>query len=130
MLRMDSKVMYEILEYNAKRWWARILRFYPSAGEMPKLRISNRLGVTRSTNASPRYAQAEFFKDGTRGGDCITMSAKWMLAKPDVFPDNVIPHELAHIVAWRIYKDPGHGKGWQTVINSVGIKTAQYIDHV
>lgn len=36
-----------------------------------------------------------------------------------------IPHELAHLVAYTIHGDPGHGKGWYSVLDRMGIQTTR-----
>jgi len=40
--------------------------------------------------------------------------------KKDYF-DNIIPHEVAHLVAWRVYGDNGHGAGWKRVMRDLGL---------
>jgi predicted SprT family Zn-dependent metalloprotease len=41
---------------------------------------------------------------------------------PHQYRDEIIPHELAHMVAWRLYKDPGHGPQWKGVMVQYGIE--------
>lgn len=119
---MDIKILQEITEFNARRWWRRILAQYPSAGIMPKVRISTRLGNGKKPNQ--RMAQAEFGDDLP---DIITMSAKWMMIAPDKYPDNIIPHELAHIAAYRVFGCNDHGPGWREVIKTCNIQTDIYV---
>lgn len=33
---------------------------------------------------------------------------------------DTIPHELAHLVAYNVYRDNGHGSGWQRVMINLG----------
>ncbi len=36
--------------------------------------------------------------------------------------DSTIGHEIAHLVAFIVYKDHGHGPGWKHVMNVFGLK--------
>ena len=45
---------------------------------------------------------------------------------PHQYRDEIIPHELAHMVAWRLYKDPGHGPQWKGVMVQYGIKPNRF----
>lgn len=41
---------------------------------------------------------------------------------PEEFQTDTIPHELAHLVAYTVFNDPGHGKGWKTVMCTIGVE--------
>ena len=38
---------------------------------------------------------------------------------------DTIPHELAHLVAYTVFADPGHGKGWYSVVEKMKIPTTR-----
>ena len=42
------------------------------------------------------------------------------------FLDVTIPHELCHFIAWRLYKDGGHGKAWKQTMMLMGLKPEIY----
>ena len=37
------------------------------------------------------------------------------------FQKETIPHEVAHLVAYKVFGDAGHGEGWKSVMRSLGI---------
>lgn len=39
---------------------------------------------------------------------------------PEAFLNRTVAHEIAHHIAWRIFKDRGHGKYWKAVMRSLG----------
>ena len=39
----------------------------------------------------------------------------------DVMLTVTIPHEIAHLVAYNVYRDHGHGKGWKNVMRRFGL---------
>jgi SprT protein len=45
------------------------------------------------------------------------------------FFDDTIPHEVAHLVAYKVYKDNGHGIGWQTTMRKLGYEPIRCHDY-
>ena len=37
------------------------------------------------------------------------------------FLARTVPHEVAHIVAWEVFGDNGHGNGWKAVMRAFGV---------
>ena len=40
----------------------------------------------------------------------------------DVFMDEVLAHECAHIAAWDLHYHEGHGKPWRRIMKRLGLK--------
>jgi predicted SprT family Zn-dependent metalloprotease len=51
----------------------------------------------------------------------IELSSKLFQVYPEGFIIDIIPHELAHIAAYRVFQDDGHGKGWHSMMDALGI---------
>lgn len=59
--------------------------------------------------------------------DLIKLNPIWIIAsfeKPELkdLVREVIVHELAHHIAWRLHRDPGHGVRWKLVMMKLGAK--------
>lgn len=63
---------------------------------------------------------------GTTGGlayllrNRISLNAGLFNRNKDEFYDNVIPHEIAHLIAYMLYKDKGHGEAWRSTMQKLG----------
>lgn len=49
----------------------------------------------------------------------IDLSTELFLQHQEAFCAIIIPHEVAHIVAYRLYNDPGHGTAWKKIMREV-----------
>lgn len=76
-------------------------------GKMPEIKMNKRLTSTGGR---------AFFEQGY-----IDLSCYLMERNPEYYEHNTIPHELCHIIAWRLYGDTGHGKGWKYVMQEMGV---------
>lgn len=81
--------------------------FGNSVGECPAVEWSNRMTAT----AGVAYVEKGF----------IRLASKVFWKYPEGFILEIVPHELAHIAAWRRFEDDGHGKGWKNCMESLGI---------
>lgn len=108
---MDKTYLLEVATYNVRRWWKRIQAHYPTVGDAPTVKLNNRLKTT---------AGRAFLEEGY-----IDLSTELFWEYTDRFTQDTIPHELAHIAAYRLYGDEGHGKGWYSVINTLDINTTR-----
>lgn len=45
------------------------------------------------------------------------------------FLENTVPHEFAHLVAFRLYGDNGHGQGWKAVMRDMGLEPTRCHDY-
>lgn len=41
------------------------------------------------------------------------------------FLNDTVPHEFAHLVAYRVYGDKGHGIGWKAVMQDMGFNATR-----
>lgn len=63
---------------------------------------------------------------GTTGGlayllrNRISLNAGLFNRNKDEFYNNVIPHEIAHLIAYMLYKDRGHGEAWRNTMQKLG----------
>lgn len=92
-------------------WWKRCCEAYgrqlPPMNP-PSLEFSNRLRTTAG------QAQLQTGR--------VLLSTHILLSEPVESFDSTIGHEVAHIFAWRIYKDKGHGNGWCHTMRSIGLR--------
>ena len=96
--------LLEIATYNIARCWriASLKYGADKIGPMPKVTISKRLKVTAGW--------AYFDKNEVKL--CYDLFVEHM----ETFVQETIPHEVAHLVAAKVYEDTGHGKGWKSVM--------------
>lgn len=51
----------------------------------------------------------------------VEFSIPLMRGNPESF-DEIIGHEVAHLIAWNLYKDKGHGIYWKLVMIGMGLR--------
>jgi predicted SprT family Zn-dependent metalloprotease len=120
---LNDKQVLDWLTRHSHKHWDRLVALYgPRIGACPKIELSKRM--TRC------YGMAYFEKA------VIRFSWSW-LANTDarfMFECETIPHEVAHIAAYRIAPDEtAHGSTWRSVARRLGIKdtaTANYEDYI
>ncbi len=56
----------------------------------------------------------------------IDVSYKLLIEFPAHFAKDVIPHECAHFVASRVFKEHNHGKPWKQIMAALGLPTTPY----
>lgn len=76
-------------------------------GKMPEIKMNARLTATGGR---------AFLEQGY-----IDLSCYLMERNKEYYEMDTIPHELCHIIAWRLYGDKGHGKGWKYVMQEMGV---------
>ncbi len=102
MAKYDTAKLLRFAEYEAKKWWMEArMAFGDKIGVMPKIEMNARLTAT---------AGRAFYTLDKCDFSCYLMERD-----PNYFANNTIPHELAHIIAWRLYRDNGHGKAWKSI---------------
>lgn len=58
-----------------------------------------------------------------RGRDCvIRLNPEALFKHEEYILNQTIPHEVAHIAAWYIYKVGGHGRHWKLLMNILGVQ--------
>jgi SprT protein len=111
---MDKTYLQEVAEFRIQFWWNKLKKEYPEIQqEYPKVKLNNRLKTTAGRafiGNKPQY---------------IDLSLELFWEYTEEFLTDTIPHELAHLVAYTVFGDEGHGKGWYSVLNKMGIKTSR-----
>lgn len=108
---MDKAYLKDVAEFAAVSWWKKFSRVYSDIGNCPKMVLNNRL----KTTAGRCHLDHGF----------IDLSTELFWQYTENFVKDTIPHELAHMVAYRVYGDEGHGKDWYSVIDKMGIPTSR-----
>lgn len=91
-----------------KKAWADLVSAYgPGVGALPAAKWNKRLTST---------AGRAFVEKGV-----IELSPKIFQVYPEGYILDIIPHELAHVAAFRFFQDDGHGKGWHRMMDTLGI---------
>lgn len=90
--------------------WAKFVRMFPKLANFaePAIYINNRFS---STAGMCYYEKRE-----------IAISSKLYAIDPSEIISQTVPHEVAHQVAWDLFKEPGHGKLWKDIMVAYGLK--------
>lgn len=102
--KYDMAGLQRFADYHAKQWWIAARKIFgDKIGVMPLVKINARLTATAGRafiESNPAYCD---------------FSAYLMSRDSRYFAVDTIPHELAHHIAWRLYRDNGHGRAWKDV---------------
>jgi SprT protein len=111
-LGMDENKLQTIAEESVRFAWARFQRIYKLTKPCPRVILNKRLKVT--------------------AGRC-DLDLRVIDLCPSMFAENIseferviIPHEVAHQVAFDIFKDIGHGPDWKRVMVSIGLPADRF----
>jgi SprT protein len=116
---MDKQALQDLAQYHVRAWWVKFLAQYPTIQRVtPVVTLNNRLKTT---------AGRAFIGDVPQR---IDLSTDLFSQHTDQMIVDTIPHELAHLVAYTIHGDKGHGKGWYSVVAHMGIQTTRMHDMV
>lgn len=114
MCSMDKRYLQEVADYRVTYWWNKFRKEYPQISEKaPRVVLNNRLKTT---------AGRAFYEDNPQ---YIDLSTELFWEYTEEFLNDTIPHELAHLVAYTVYGDTGHGKGWKSVLSHMKINTTR-----
>lgn len=80
---------------------------YVLTGTMPTVKLNNRF---KSTAGRIDFATRE-----------IEISTAFLNEHTEQIHNETIPHEVAHMVAWDLFEDTGHGPDWKMVMVSYGL---------
>lgn len=110
---MDKAYLQDVADYWSKIWWSKIVTVFPELRNhtRPPIKLNNRL----KTTAGRAFFEANY----------IDLSPELFWEHTENFTQDTIPHELAHIAAYRVFGDEGHGTGWKMTLQRVGIKTTR-----
>lgn len=112
MLYMQTEnELLEIAQAAADKAWLRFRKLYAKLGTMPRIVFNNRL---KTTAGRCDYSER-----------LIDLSTSLMRENVAEFCNTIIPHELAHQVAFDVYGDTGHGPDWKSVMIAYGIEPAR-----
>lgn len=119
MLDMDKQYLQEVAEFRVHFWWNKFRTKYPQIQKTyPKVKLNGRLKTT---------AGRAFIEDNPQ---YIDLSPELFWEYTEEFLHDTIPHELAHLVAYTVFGDSGHGKGWKQIIQEFNIPTKRLHDMV
>lgn len=106
MSKYDLSKMQVSLDKIGPAWWKYATHLFSEAiGAMPELSLNSRLTGT---------AGRAFLQGGK-----VELSCYFLEQYPDAMLSNTLPHELAHIIAYRMYGEENHGKAWKMVARSL-----------
>lgn len=105
---MKSSVNYQALaDAYVARCWIAIRKVFPGVPVTPPaVRVNNRFKTTGGMAYLYEYR--------------IEIAGWGMREHGSEFMDFVLPHELAHIVAYLEYNEEGHGPDWKHVMRCIG----------
>lgn len=85
-------------------------------------RLPSELTVRLSSRMRTRYGQARLYRhaNGRRAAIDIGLHADLMLRQNDGDRHDTLLHEMAHVEAWLLHGDAGHGPAWKAVAERVG----------
>ena len=104
--------MIELMRESHNETWAKLRKELGDIGGIPRVEWSNRLTKT---------AGLAFCLEGF-----VRLSAPIYRKYPLGFVCEILPHELAHIAAWRAFGDRWHGKGWKHSMRVIGLEPHVY----
>jgi len=110
-LAMDTNELRLIAEDCATIAWAKFSRLYTLKKPCPTIIINNRLKTTAG--------RCDFAKR------VIDLSPLLFNENISEFKSVIIPHEIAHQIAWDIHGDSGHGEYWKSVMVKYGLPPAR-----
>jgi len=107
----NKELMLEFSIKHAKYYWRLALKKFPELkhyGDMPEFKMNARL-----TAIGGRAWLDSNFIDLS----CYLLERNW-----ETYKKEVIPHELCHFIAYRLFDDKGHGLNWKYVMEEMGLE--------
>jgi hypothetical protein len=85
-------------------------------------RLPDDVCVRLSSRMTSRLGQVKLWRDrwGRRSVIELALNADLMLPENDANRMDTLLHEMAHIEAWLVYGDGGHGDDWKRIARRVG----------
>jgi predicted SprT family Zn-dependent metalloprotease len=107
---MKATTLQNLADCSVQYTWDILCNLYPNLTKTaPTVVLNKRLKTTAGRafiEHDPQY---------------IDLSVELMEQYLNEFCTVIIPHELAHCVAFLVYNDPGHGKGWKRIMKELGL---------
>lgn len=111
--KYDLDKLHNWAVFHGVIFWRKAQAFYGiRIGAMPKVVMNSRL-----TSTGGRAWLEDYY---------IDLSCYLMERNPETFRTVTIPHELCHLIAFRLYGDKGHGKPWKKVMVEMGLEPNPY----
>lgn len=115
---MDKQYLLDVARYNTNLWWGKIRAVYTRVGNVPAVELNNRLKA--------KMGYALLHEEPTQ--QIISLSTEYFWHNTEGFVKLVIPHELMHVAAWRLYKESGHGKDWKLMMQAFGLPSTSTLE--
>ena len=86
-------------------------------------------------NAEFDFPKLEWVVCGTTAGRAwlqqwrIQLNEQLCKENTEDFMNDTIPHEVAHLVAYKVFGDDGHGEGWRSVMRALGLNPTRCHDY-
>ena len=108
---MTPEKLGEAVTAKADTVWLRLRKVYPQLNGIPRplIKYNKRLKTTAGRafyDSNPVY---------------IDLSVDLLWEHTEEMINQTLPHELAHIAAFIVFKDAGHGAGWKRVMVALNI---------
>ena len=110
---MDTKTLSDIAVREVQACWLRFCDIYPQLrrDNVPAISLNNRF----KTTAGMAYYDSHSIK----------LSTELFREHTDHFIADTIPHEVAHLVDYIVFKEWGHGPSWKQVMRAYGLEPAR-----
>lgn len=86
-------------------------------------------------NAEFDFPRIEWCMIGTTAGRAwlgqwrIQLNEQLCKENLEDFINDTVPHEVAHLVAYKVFGDDGHGDGWRSVMRALGLNPTRCHDY-
>lgn len=108
--KLTPEELHGMVIAKADSTWLLLQRLYPQIQRTrPLVKYNKRLKTTAGRafyEASPQY---------------IDLSHDLLWQHHEEMINVVVPHELAHLAAYTVFGDTGHGEGWKIMMGRVGL---------
>jgi predicted SprT family Zn-dependent metalloprotease len=123
-MRFNSIIEAQVyLDDSVKLWWNKAYSIWGNKiGVCPPVKFNKRLTKTagRAFMLIPKNAiNFPYMKEE------IDFSLKLFMDNVENYHTNIIPHELAHFIAFRVYSETNHGMPWKKVCQMLGCSNAR-----
>ena len=113
---MTPEQLSKMVTSKADSVWQQLGMLYPQLQRMPRpaVKYNKRLKTTAGRafiDSKPPY---------------FDLSNDLLWQYPDTVIEDTVPHELAHIAAYIVFGDCGHGKDWKSVMVAINRPPAVY----
>jgi len=120
MATYDKEKLLAFAVYHANAVWKNAFSIWgDKIGQMPVVEMNARLTACGGRAFMRTPQNKANFPDMI---ERVDFSCYLMERNPDEYKAETIPHELAHFIAFRVYGDENHGKGFKYVMYKLGCR--------